>query len=42
MNLEHDAEELQEILNRIMQVIMSIITLALNGTPLRQRHQWDK
>ena len=30
-NLEHNAEKLQEILNKIMQGIMSIITLALNG-----------
>ena len=29
MNLEHNAVELQEILNRIMQRIMSIITSAL-------------
>ena len=28
-NLHHNAEELQEILNRIMQEIMSIITSAL-------------
>ena len=33
-NLEHNAVELQEILNRIMQRIMSIITSALISVPL--------
>ena len=37
-NLKHNAEELQEVLSRILQGIMSIITLALLGLAMTSLH----
>ena len=41
-NSEHNAQKLQEILNRIMQEIMSIITSALHiGSGLTNTVVWN-